>query len=190
MIPRSRPASLDIEEDSHFAKVSDFLYLGSDCAGMDDRKLAAHKITHIINATSKQPNYFEARENIKYMRLGLRDVPSESIQRHLRPAFAFIEEAKESGGACLVHCKAGVSRSVTIVLAYLISIEGLSLAEGLMKVRKTRPWVAPNHGFMAQLLSLEETSSVNLAMYMEDHFSCLEALRIEKEPRQRLCLSA
>ncbi len=50
----------------------------------------------------------------------MRDMEEEDIGRFFAAAAAFIEEARASGGAALVHCHEGKSRSVTLVLAYFM----------------------------------------------------------------------
>jgi hypothetical protein len=54
-----------------------------------------------------------------------------------------------------VACAAGISRSATLVLAYLMKREGLSLPVACTLVRSVRPIVQPNHGFMWQLVEFE-----------------------------------
>lgn len=55
----------------------------------------------------------------------------------------------------LVHCLAGVSRSVTVTLAYLMHTRALSLNDAFMLVRDRKPDVSPNFHFMQQLQSFE-----------------------------------
>jgi len=58
-------------------------------------------------------------------------------------------------GSVLVHCAAGVSRSATVVLGYLMSRHNYTLAAALEHLKAVRPWVAPNLGFMQQLAAYE-----------------------------------
>ncbi|KAI9005968.1 protein-tyrosine phosphatase-like protein, partial [Gaertneriomyces semiglobifer] len=55
-----------------------------------------------------------------------------------------------------VHCKAGRSRSATVVIAYLVVYGGMSLKEAYEKVKQARPGVSPNLGFMLALLRIEK----------------------------------
>lgn len=56
----------------------------------------------------------------------MRDEEEVDIGQHFQAALAFIERAKASGGAVLVHCHEGKSRSVTLVLAYLMTTQACS----------------------------------------------------------------
>jgi hypothetical protein len=55
----------------------------------------------------------------------------------------------------LVHCAGGVSRSATVVLGYLMSRRGLTFDQSLTELRRARPWVNPNAGFVLQLREWE-----------------------------------
>ena len=50
-----------------------------------------------------------------------------------------------------MHCQAGVSRSVSLVIAYLIRKERISYEVAYEKVRERRPVANPNKGFVKQL---------------------------------------
>lgn len=65
------------------------------------------------------------------------------------------EEAYQSGRGVLVHCQAGVSRSATIVIAYLMKHTLMTMTDAYKYVRSRRPVVSPNLNFMGQLLEFE-----------------------------------
>lgn len=65
------------------------------------------------------------------------------------------EEAHQSGHGVLVHCQAGVSRSATIVIAYLMKHTLMTMTDAYKYVRSRRPVVSPNLNFMGQLLEFE-----------------------------------
>ncbi|RKO91466.1 protein-tyrosine phosphatase-like protein, partial [Blyttiomyces helicus] len=56
----------------------------------------------------------------------------------------------------LVHCKAGRSRSATAVIAYLVAHEKLTLRAAYELVKRARPGVSPNIGFMLALIKMEK----------------------------------
>lgn len=57
-------------------------------------------------------------------------------------------------GRVLVHCHVGVSRSATLVLAYLMLKQKLTLVEAIHVVKDNRG-VVPNRGFLRQLIQLD-----------------------------------
>lgn len=71
------------------------------------------------------------------------------------PIYLSTEEAYQSGRGVLVHCQAGVSRSATIVIAYLMKHTLMTMTDAYKYVRSRRPVVSPNLNFMGQLLEFE-----------------------------------
>lgn len=67
----------------------------------------------------------------------------------------FLEDARRKNSKVLVHCQAGVSRSPTIVIAYLMRLLGISMNDAYNRVRELRPIVAPNIVFWSQLTDYE-----------------------------------
>lgn len=54
-------------------------------------------------------------------------------------------------GVVLVHCNAGVSRSASVVIGFLMCQEKMSFDEAFSAVKAARPYIQPNPGFMNQL---------------------------------------
>ena len=83
------------------------------------------------------------------------DTPNDNIKCFFKSSFNFIEEniAKTN---VLVHCQAGVSRSATIVIAYMMRKYQYGMDDALKRVKGRRPYVDPNKGFMKQLRSFEK----------------------------------
>ena len=78
----------------------------------------------------------------RWTRIPLEDTEGEAIQDHFQAAADFIQEAADAGGAALVHCHEGRSRSVTLVLAYLLHTQVLPSLEGCLR-RLSTWWGAP-----------------------------------------------
>lgn len=117
--------------------------------------LEKYKVTHILNVASHVNNIYP--DKFTYLSLDLRDLPDFPIFCAFPKAFDFIDSAIESGGCVLVHCNAGISRSATIVLAYLIKKKGMPLNDAFSYLRSKRPSSFPNPGFMIQLKTFEES---------------------------------
>lgn len=81
------------------------------------------------------------------------DRPSWNIAVYFDQAAKFIDDAIRSGGKVFVHCVVGISRSATLVIAYLIICRGMNAAEALTHTFKQRR-VFPNIGFLHHLAAL------------------------------------
>lgn len=110
-------------------------------------------ITHIISI-GRAPACPD-HPNVQYHRLQLLDKDMSSIYVASDKANQVITDARDRGGKVLVHCVAGVSRSPTIIAAYLVSRCSMSLKDALGLLVRARPAVCPRPGFIAQLKELE-----------------------------------
>jgi hypothetical protein len=125
------------------------LFLGDVYAAHNTKELKKRKITHIVTCTVGVAPPFP--EQFKYMQLKILDTPSENICEYFAQTSHFIGNALENNGRVLVHCIRGVSRSATIVSAYLITAFRIAHHEAVRRVREKRPVARPNYAFMIQL---------------------------------------
>lgn len=85
-------------------------------------------------------------------------MPTQDLSGRFQECTDFIHQSRLSGGTVLVHCLAGMSRSVTITCAYLMSVTSLGWPEVLDAVRCARPNASPNFGFCQQLMLFHRDS--------------------------------
>jgi len=81
----------------------------------------------------------------------LNDLPDAPIVEVAREAVTVIETAVALRMPVLVHCAAGVSRSPSVVCAYLMQRDRCSFDDALALVRQRRACAAPNPGFRSAL---------------------------------------
>ena len=82
--------------------------------------------------------------------------------------FPCTENIREKGGRVLVHCYAGISRSATISISYLMLKNNWSMHQAFEFCRERRPCVSPNFNFMGQLLSFQQELSLCPVSPQED----------------------
>lgn len=88
---------------------------------------------------------------IKYHVIPATDTATYKLDKHFGDAINFIADGIHKNEITLVHCHAGISRSATIVLAYLMCL-GFHITDALKCLKHCRPFVCPNDGFMEQLV--------------------------------------
>ncbi|CAF0917124.1 unnamed protein product [Didymodactylos carnosus] len=130
------------------------VFVGNSTDAQNRDRLNQHHITHIVNATPDIPCKWE--NDYRYLRVSILDLLSENIRQHFIPVSNFIDEAVRNNGNVLVHCSAGISRSPTLVLAYMINLLNMPFQEACCKMQSSRQIVAPNVSFLGQLLEFEK----------------------------------
>lgn len=138
-----------------FARVAPALFLGSARAAGATELLARAGVTLCVNVSRQQPG--PRALGVTELRVPVFDDPAEDLFVHLEPTCAAMEAAVRAGGACLVYCKNGRSRSATICTAYLMRHRGLTLQLAFQTVKNARPVAEPNPGFWSQLQKYEQT---------------------------------
>ncbi|KAK7915852.1 hypothetical protein WMY93_011613 [Mugilogobius chulae] len=157
----SLPASLSDEsvmtpdaENAVISPILPFLYLGNERDAQDLDLLLRLNIGFVVNVTTHLPLYHQ-KAGLRYKRLPATDNSKQNLRQYFEEVFEFIEEAYQSGQGVLVHCQAGVSRSATVVIAYLMKHTLMTMTDAYKYVRSRRPVVSPNLNFMGQLLEFE-----------------------------------
>ncbi|XP_077977271.1 dual specificity protein phosphatase 18-like [Glandiceps talaboti] len=136
------------------SQITDYLYLSSGAAACSGTNLRIKGITFIVNATqtaTKPPTGLD----IRTMQVPVNDVPTALLSPYFDRVADKIREEKLRGGRTLVHCVAGVSRSTTLCIVYLMKHESLSLREAHDYIKARRSVIRPNLGFWKQLINYE-----------------------------------
>ena len=114
--------------------------------------LKDHFITHVVNCTIEHPNYFT--EEFNYLKLNLLDSPKQSLYHVFERVYNYIRTTIGNGGTVYVHCHAGVSRSSSMVIYFVMKVKGWSFPEAFSYVKSLHPRTDPNEGFVIQLISV------------------------------------
>ncbi|KAK7438424.1 hypothetical protein VKT23_018037 [Stygiomarasmius scandens] len=150
------------------------LFLSDYSTALDTKELSRLGITHVVSVVGFEPGIPDSipvpgldsqdakRTTLKKLHIRLEDAPEANLLRHLEETTTWIRQAVEENNEnrVLVHCLQGVSRSPTVVCAYLIATtpgpKAMRAFEALELVRSKRSVVQPNSGFRKQLEQFAE----------------------------------
>jgi protein-tyrosine phosphatase len=136
-------------------QINNKIYLGNEETGKNLEILNNLGITHILICGVDLYKFFP--EKFVYHIVEIEDHPNENILNHLSKCLKFIQSAKK----VYVHCWAGVSRSASIVIAYLIWSKKTSFEQAFEEVQFKRECINPNEGFIDQLKQFAEIMKKN-----------------------------
>ncbi|KAL2767650.1 protein phosphatase Slingshot-like protein 1 isoform 3 [Daubentonia madagascariensis] len=133
--------------------IFDHLYLGSEWNASNLEELQGSGVDYILNVTREIDNFFPGL--FAYHNIRVYDEETTDLLAHWNEAYHFINKAKRNHSKCLVHCKMGVSRSASTVIAYAMKEFGWPLEKAYNYVKQKRSITRPNAGFMRQLSEYE-----------------------------------
>ncbi|ODN06111.1 Dual specificity phosphatase DUPD1 [Orchesella cincta] len=145
------------------------IFIGDEYAAKDIDTLRQLGITHVLNAAyvpsrthyhsygivNTDHDWYAVRNfNCEFLGVESLDYPQFDLSRFFEDAADFIDSACCSKGKVLVHCYVGMSRSATLVIAYLMIKKHMLAIDALAHIREKRA-VYPNSGFVDQIIDLE-----------------------------------
>lgn len=128
------------------------VYLTDLFTARDETQLSALGITHVISVMEYAPMFPQTR-SLRTLHIPLSDSSNENILAYLPATTSFIGDAlaESPDSRVMVHCLMGISRSATVVCAYLVATARMTPHEALVAVRAKRGIACPNIGFLRQL---------------------------------------
>jgi len=138
--------------------IIDNIYIGNVYDAHNIDKLNELNIKNIISAVTGFDDIYDTSFN--HLCLNLIDNESQNIVRYFDITYHYIDNiisknisssSEKNKQRILIHCICGVSRSVTILLAYIIKKYNYTPRYALTLVQKKRPIADPNPNFMKQL---------------------------------------
>ena len=134
------------------------LYLGNMWA-TTPAILSKYNIDCVLNVSNRATDMNHNKYKLhSHLVIEINDVPrasqqmlSEVLPKAMRYLDTFIHPEAPSHKRVLVHCAAGISRSATIVIAWLMKTYGINRNKAILFVRARRSIISPNDGFIAIL---------------------------------------
>lgn len=150
-----KPELITAHYNSHSTQILPWLYLGGQINAKNYTELTKRTdIKHILNCAHECSPLFP--DEFQYYSINLYDNSTQDLTEAFDFGVKLLEEISKKGENILIHCVQGLSRSASIVIAYLMIHHKMTLIEAYTLVKMRRPLVKPNPGFIVQLLALEE----------------------------------
>ncbi|XP_076624755.1 protein phosphatase Slingshot isoform X3 [Colletes latitarsis] len=130
-------------------EIFDHVYLGSEWNASNLEELQKNGVRHILNVTREIDNFFPGM--FTYLNVRVYDDEKTDLLKHWDDTFKYITKAKKEGSKVLVHCKMGVSRSASVVIAYAMKAYNWDFSQAWKHVKDKRNCIKPNNSFLIQL---------------------------------------
>jgi len=132
------------------------IYIGNYNAASNKEWLLSTGITHIVNAAKEIPALFP--DDFHYLAAAMTDttertLTSDDLMRIAEPSYRYISGVirLNPNAKILIHCRAGISRSVSIGVYYLMRSRGINYDDALQIIKERRPIARPNSWYEKQL---------------------------------------
>ena len=126
-------------------QITEHIWLGDYVSTSRKYRLKQCGITHILTVGSGLPP--KLPRDFQYCVIPVWDDPKANLKQHWDTCHSFMRHAIDSGGKVLVHCFAGVSRSSSTVISFLMREYGLGMHDAYKFTKEKRWFINPNHGF-------------------------------------------
>ncbi|XP_065348927.1 dual specificity protein phosphatase 15 isoform X1 [Cloeon dipterum] len=167
-------------------KVLPGLYVGNYRDSKDAAQLERFEITHIVAIHDAARKLHPDKH---YLCVLASDSPGQNLSQFFPLCNDFIHAARLRGGSVLIHCLAGMSRSVTVAVAYIMSVTNLGWKEALKVVKVGRAVANPNLGFQRQLDEFEAFKLVEERRRLQERFPSLALAPSDQAQCQRMLLN-
>lgn len=130
-------------------EIFDHVYLGSEWNASNLEELRRNGVRHILNVTREIDNFFPGV--FDYLNIRVYDDEKTDLLKHWDNTYKYIHKAEKEGSKVLVHCKMGISRSASVVIAYAMKAYNWNFDKALKHVKQKRSCIKPNNNFLGQL---------------------------------------
>ena len=161
---------------------NNFMYLSGSYIPQNIKWINKNNIKYILNCayTDVQHND-KSYKNVKLLQLPINDTSKNKsiLNKYIDKCMKFINECSQAKCKIVIHCSAGVSRSATVVLVYLMLYKKWNLYDSFVYLRSKRKYIYPNKGFWELLMDIEKTIIKDKKKWfngklMELHAECIQ----------------
>ncbi|KYQ91236.1 putative protein tyrosine phosphatase [Tieghemostelium lacteum] len=164
--------------------IEGFLYLGGKETSNCRKQLMNLKITYIVNMAKELNDIYG--HIYKYYRADLDDHPKadQKMLQQFEAIFQFMDECKKNGERVLVHCAMGISRSATVVIAYLMKEYAMDYNTAFKFVKSKRSIISPNFGFNKALKDFDKQLQTQRLKQQQICNNTVSATSVQQQQQQ------
>ncbi|CAF1559517.1 unnamed protein product, partial [Didymodactylos carnosus] len=142
--------------------ITPYVYVGGELAARTLSNIYSNDIRCIINVAREIP-HVQYPPHIESIKINIDDMSTYYIKKYFdKIADKIYQNEIVNKRKTLIHCQAGISRSVTCIIAYLMKYKNMSLIQAYNYVKYKRQAAKPNQGFWKQLQKYEnELAQIN-----------------------------
>ena len=141
------------------SEIEDGLFIGNlECAN-NPVVLRYNHITHVITCLTKKDHYVTCvheYDDIDHTCIRVSDSETENISKYFYMIWLLISARRSNGVVTLIHGRAGISRSASLVIAFIMRDRGMGYNDAFNEVKSKRRCIDPNVGFVRQLREYEK----------------------------------
>lgn len=156
------------------SKISDNLFV-CGLSAVTPNEVLKRGITLMIDVSNPLVDDDRAKSipGVRVHRVNIIDFEDVVISDYFHEVSTIIAEEISNGGKVLIFCYMGVSRSVSLCLAYLVGIEKMDLKSAFLAVKSARNVAKPNSEFWKQLIQYEMSELGSISVRMRGNsFDC------------------
>ncbi|GMR36336.1 hypothetical protein PMAYCL1PPCAC_06531 [Pristionchus mayeri] len=177
------------ERASGPTEILPFLYLGSQQDAMNTELLKECGIEYVMNLSVTCPRAITVVDEDHFLRIPVNDSYMDKLYPYFNEAFNFLEKVRKQKKIVLVHCLAGISRSPTMCISYIMRHLKMDSDDAYKFVKARRSTISPNFNFMGQLLEYERKLREEGVLPMKEVKEKLDCSPLEASSRPNCCLA-
>lgn len=179
------------QKDDKAVEIIPRLYVGSLASARNVSNLQEEHITHIVSCIETGTR--QSPDGTTTLYCVMEDAAGVSLFDHFLECFKYLDELYESKDQCgaLIHCLYGMSRSVSLLIGYVMYSCGVSYDVAYYHVKRQRPTASPQRAFVEQLRMFESHLSKKGIISLESDVPNVMPVRsrIEHESRRNILKS-
>lgn len=140
-------------------EILDGVWLGSyDAARAPLSEFESRNIAFVLTVGDDELEPVHLKSGVTYCICRCEDEAATSLLPNFALFHEFIQFARDRNKSVLIHCMAGISRSTTTLVSFMMKMDSIDFETALARVRQHRRFVCPNTGFERQLRAYEHVT--------------------------------